>query len=202
MTKKPLEKSEEKQIVKALSEEEAINFAISCFRDGNSVAGQVKELAREQLPEKKPFDDIIKNLDSISLAYSLESGYALMESVDDRYRKLALQMKWDLEKEYKCDSSSEKALADQIVSSYIRKLSFSKLLESCKKQEYCSNEKVGYLKFLSKEIDRSYRQFLSALETLKAIKQPALNVNIKAQNTFFAQNQQINNPSEKINEDT
>lgn len=117
MTKKSLGKSSEKQVTKALSEEEAINFAISCFRDGNSIAEQVKELAQEQLPKKKPFDDIVKNLDSISLAYSLESGYALMESIDDRYRKLALQMKRDLEKEYKCNTPSEKALVDQIVSS-------------------------------------------------------------------------------------
>ena len=160
----------------------------------------MEEFARKQLPEKKPLEDILSNLDSISLAYGIESGYTLMKSVDVQYRKFALQMKSDLEKEYQCTTISEMSLIDQVVLSYTRKICFSELLERRKIQGSANNGVTGYLSFLSKEIDRAHRQFLSSLEALRSLKQPTLSVNIRTQNAFVGENQQFNNHKEQNNE--
>ena len=58
--------------------------------------------------------------------------------------------------------------------------------------EYISDERTRYLGYLSKQMDRAHRQYLSALMTLKQLKAPAIEMNIKTKNTFVAQNQQIN----------
>ena len=94
----------------------------------------------------------------------------------------------DLEKEFKCKSPSDKALVDLIANSYVRKLSYSRKLETTKP---CTGKDYDrYREFLSKEVDRAHRQFLSALEMLRAIKQPKLNLRVT--NAFLAHQQQIN----------
>ena len=47
---------------------------------------------------------------------------------------------------------------------------------------------------LSKERDRAHRQYLSTIMTLKQLKAPAIEMNIKAKTAFVSQNQQINVP--------
>ena len=55
-----------------------------------------------------------------------------------------------------------------------------------------SSEKNGYLAILSKELDRAHRQLITALTTLRQIKNPPIEFNVKAKTAFVAQNQQIN----------
>jgi hypothetical protein len=45
---------------------------------------------------------------------------------------------------------------------------------------------------MGKELDRAERHFFTALNTLKQIKSPMLEMNIHAKTAFIAQNQQIN----------
>ncbi len=59
-------------------------------------------------------------------------------------------------------------------------------------QKHVGAQYDGYRNYLSKELDRAHRQFLSALETLKAIQQPAMKVNIKTNTAFVGENQQFN----------
>lgn len=204
MRKKQPKKSGGERVIKVFSKEEAKEIAIASIQGSYGVSRPLKELAEQQLPTvvlgERSSDEVAKNINSVSLAYSLESGYALMESTEEHYRPLALQMKGDLEKEFECKTPSERALVDQIVISYIRKLSFSRFLEEKKEQRILSNEKNGYLNFISKEIDRAHRQLLSALETLRVMKQPTLKVNVRAQNAFVGENQQFNNNQNQNNE--
>ena len=148
-----------------------------------------------QLIEK----DLNENIQNVSLAYSLESGHALVESLESRYGGFALQFKQELEDEFGCKKPSERALVDQIVNSHIRKITYSKLMGTCNDPKYLSHEKVALLNFYSREVDRAHRQFISALETLKFMKQPSLKVSIKTNNAFVGENQQFNNNA-KTNE--
>lgn len=75
-------------------------------------------------------------------------------------------------------------------------MSYSKLMEGHKEPEWLSHERVAFLNFYSKEVDRSHRQFISAIETLKLMRQPSLRVNIKTNNAFVGENQQFNNIKE------
>lgn len=165
-------------------------------------SGSIRELAKE-LPKwigKVPPSEVSEHVDKVSLALSLETGHVLAESVGVRVRGFSLSLKQELEKEFDCKTPSEKALVDQAVNSHIRKLEYSKLMNGYRDPEWLSHERVALLSFYSKEIDRAHRQFLSTIEMLKAIKQPALKVNVRAQNAFVAENQQLNNYSEKTNE--
>ncbi len=55
-----------------------------------------------------------------------------------------------------------------------------------------NQNRTAYISILSKEADRSHRQFLSALMTLKQIKAPTIEMNIKARTAFVSDKQQIN----------
>lgn len=194
--------------IQTFTREDAKKIAICSLRSSYDVNNHLEKLAKKHLPEAIAAGqdaiegEVAKTMDTVSIAYSIESGHILLESVGKRLRPLALEMKKNLEQEFGCQKIHERALVDQAVNAYIRKLEYSKLMVEYREPEWLGHEKIAILSFYSKETDRAHRQFLSALEILKAIKQPALKVNIKAQNTFVAQNQQINNPSEKINEAT
>ena len=208
MPNKPKAKSarkiNEKALLGTFTREETIQMAIERVRGNASVKTALKELTESQLPnillENEAPETASDNMNILSLAYSLESGHALLESVGDRYRSFALEMKRGLEQEFACEKPSERMLVDQIVSAHLRKLEYTRLMVKYREQEWLSQEKAAFLNFYSKETDRAHRHFISALETLKAIKQPPINVSVKAQNAFVAQNQQFNNHSEQINE--
>lgn len=184
-----------KSILK-FSIEEAKNTAILSSMNRIKIDNALTELAEKQLPNVKngeiATNDVSKNIDNVSLAFSQESGQALAESIEPRYRGFALQLRNDLKKEFDCKSASEIALVDQIVNSHIRKISNSKLIESHNKPEWLSQEKIALLNFYSHETDKAHRQFISALETLKFIKQPALKVSVKTNNAFIGDKQQFN----------
>lgn len=155
---------------------------------------KLEKLSKKALPElfsgKEVTGKDAEELTKLSFAYSLDTGLALLESVSERYRDLAFSLKKDFEDEFKCIFPSEKALVDLLVSSYVKELSYSTRLEA--NLNLLGKDYDRYREFLSREIDRAHRQFISALETLKAIKQPTLSVNVKSTNAFVAGQQQIN----------
>ena len=102
-------------------------------------------------------------------------------------------------KEYKCQTASEKALAEVIAGAYVRILEYSTKFNCCARITSVSNDINTYYAMLSKEIDRAQRHFITALTTLKQIKAPKLDINVKAKNAFVSQNQQIN-ANQKSNE--
>ena len=54
---------------------------------------------------------------------------------------------------------------------------------------------------LSKEVDKAHRQLIMALTTLKQIKNPPVEFNVKAKTAFLAQNQQINAVNNPVQQD-
>ena len=53
----------------------------------------------------------------------------------------------------------------------------------------------GAYKVASQELDRANRHFINAVATLKQLKSPTMNIQVKATNAFVAQNQQVNTAS-------
>jgi hypothetical protein len=197
-------KKEDLQIEKVYSEQEAKEISISSLNKTIDSSFEIKQLAEKDFPKfsfgEAVGKDVKATMEKVSMVYSQESGYALLISVNTSYRGFALQLRESLRKEFNCKTASEIALVDHAVNAHIRELSNSTLLDLRNTPKWISREKVALLNFYSKEIDRAHRQFISAIETLKSMKQPALKVNIKTQNAFVAQNQQNNNHSEQINE--
>ncbi len=144
--------------------------------------------------------DFYRNIKKASFAFGLSTHIPIAETTREEYRTFLIQMIKDIERENDCKTAIEKALAETIASSYVRTLEYSKDLTLYTQDNNLSHEKNGYCNVLSKEIDRAYRIFLNASMTLKQLKNPLLDVNIKSKNTFFAQNQQFNNNQNKNND--
>lgn len=161
-----------------------------------------KEYTSKKFSKKKK-EEKRKQLEHLSrgamITFGLDNDYSLDVSVDAEYFGLALEMKRNIIKEYDCRNHFEKSLVDMIVIPYCRYLRFSAVLKgfvSCG----ISKEEVAYNAIMSKESDRSFKQYLTAFHTLQQIKNPQVNVNIKTDNAFVAQNQQNNSLTLKNND--
>lgn len=145
-------------------------------------------------------------LDHAATLYVLENHYALAETINkDKIRTLFIEMTNQLIEEYDCKTTSERMLAQTAGWSYSRMIEYGGRLNNLLEIEFLSSEKNGFYSLLSREVDRSTRQYITALTTLKHLKQPPVRVSFKAKNAFVAQNQQINADSsnsskEKIDE--
>ena len=134
------------------------------------------------------------------IALGLETHYPLADMVGKRYRALAIEVARQFEKEYNCKAPSEKLLAQTIAGTYCKIIEYSPHLRGLAHETSVSKEKNDYYAMISKELDRSHRQMLTALTMLRQIKNPPIELNVKAKTAFVAQNQQINavnNPENK-----
>jgi len=59
------------------------------------------------------------------------------------------------------------------------------------------DHRIKYFTIISRDLDRANSQYLAALKTLRAIRQPSMNVKISAETAFVAENQQLNAISSK-----
>jgi len=202
MTKEITKKEDNKNIpAKKYTAEETKKHIMDNTKSPYEPEELLTRFSRKSLPELfssgQITEKIAEEISNIHRMFSLETGHALLEGIAENQRPLVLQLKKEIMKEFDCTKPSEIALADQVAFSYARKMAFSNILESNLK--YFGSKYDGYRNFLSKEIDRAHRQFLSSLESLKNAKQPPLKVNLKSNNAFVGQNQQFNTEN-KINE--
>lgn len=141
---------------------------------------------------KELSDDFMQDYRKAVMSMGLSTHLPIAETVREEYRTFLIEMVQSIETEYDCKTPSEKALAETIASSYVRVVQFSRELSLCTKEKNMSHEKNGYYSLMSKEVDRANRHFTNALLTLKQLKSPTLEVNVKAKNAFIGQNQQFN----------
>lgn len=121
---------------------------------------------------------------------NLDNHILLSTTTEPIYLTFIVQFAKDLTSEYNCQTASEKALAQTIAEAYGRVLKFSKYLGMNINRENYSDLTILREKALSKDLDRAHRQYLSALQMLRQMKAPALNIHVKTQNAYIAQNQQ------------
>lgn len=151
----------------------------------NFINGNVEEKDKAKQELSKMSLDLFRSLE-------LETQANLMESVDENYRSLAKDLTSKIIIENNCTKTEEKMLAEVMVGSFIRYIDNSRRLNN----EYnCTNittNRNNYIAILSKQVDRANRQYLSSLMALKQLKSPNIEMNIKTQNAFVSNNQQIN----------
>lgn len=187
--------------VKTYSKEDARKFITKSLTTITDPQYNLKNFANKHLDKalsgrisKEQQVELLEDAGKLCHALGVETGYPLMESVQEINHGLAIEIKRNLEKEFDCQNYSEKMLVDLITNAYITKLSLSYKMATS--QNNLGHDHDSYRNYLSKELDRSHRQFLSGLETLKFMKQPSLRVNIKTNTAFIAENQQFNNKSQ------
>lgn len=125
------------------------------------------------------------------LTGELSTHFALNYTVGNYYKEMVVKFCNQLLEEYSCKTPSEIALAEIAASSFARYLDYSDLLSEISHKPFNKMINTSF-SVLSKEVDRAYRAYVSAILTLKQLKNPPLKVRIKTTNAFIAQNQQIN----------
>ncbi len=151
------------------------------LKEGKIEAEKVKVKSRELSSES----DLYKAL----TVFEFDNGSLMTNAVPEIYRTFSIDFNRNLQKEYKCETPSEKATAELVAINFVRTLAVQfKIASLFGKGEY-TDMSVKYLAVLSKELDRANRHYLNSLQTLKMIKQPVLEVNIKTQTAVVGQNQ-------------
>ena len=126
------------------------------------------------------------------MLHGLETHAPIVHALDSPYWGFALKLVDQLVKEYDCKTASEKATAQMAAVSHAKALQYEKKLRDCLGIEWHSNEKNGYFAMISKEVDRSTRQYMSAITILRQMKAPTINISVKDNTAFVAKNQQVN----------
>jgi uncharacterized protein YunC (DUF1805 family) len=196
--KQKLEEWNKKMEDMDLAIKEGKRFLIHCGRAPFDTNEKLKEIARKIKPKifiKK--EDLNEKetelLTQVFYDFGIENGIHLADSTPEKLRGLTANLRNDLIKEFNCTTSTEKILVDTVVNAYTRNLNYSKKLLGVTEMGNTNSNINNFIGLMSKEIDRANRHFLSALQTLKEIKQPELKVNIKTNTAFFGEKQEFNN---------
>jgi len=148
----------------------------------------------------KRLKEINEKYSTATYIFALDNHYAAVDTVKKEYKPMVIEIANQFIAEYHCTGASEKALAELAASAYARYIQYSSSFQSIANIEWLSSEKNGLYANYSKEVDRAHRQFMMAISTLKQMKSPAPQINVRTNTAFVAQNQQVNAVKEELPE--
>jgi hypothetical protein len=176
--------------------EKQINFYknIGLYESNEEV---LKRLGDEMYKEGRDEEKKNRLMTELIYRYNLDNG-ALLGSTEMEIKKPGLlSLRKALIKEHQATTPSELMLIDRVVASYWRAMRY----ESHLRQNLENGDEEGRLRYtqlhinLIKELHRGLehadREFITQLTFLKDSKRPRLGVNIKAENAFISDKQQI-----------
>ena len=173
-------------------------------RDIFSDEDDIKEFDKLDLikrPSKKQKERMDELETELVIRHGLQNGLWIKNLSYGKYYPVFMKMRHDIAEEYSCKTASELMLADRIVASYWRAMRFDTILnrfiEGKDGTTSFDQLKVNVLKEFNKGVELSSRQLNADIILLKELKQPRINIKVKTDNAYLAQNQQININSEK-----
>ena len=159
---------------------------------------QVKRILEAESAKNNQFYEGVmeKHKDLIENAlrmYEFNTFTALFEALPKKLRSMAARLTRDIRKEYKCQNVIEESLAEVIALNFARTLQLSQAITLHLTGTIDIGEQnIKFYNFLSKELDRANRQYLSALSMLQQLISPGLNVSLKAETAMLGRHQQFN----------
>lgn len=133
-----------------------------------------------------------KYLDEAMMMLGHEKHYLVAESItDERWRPMVMDLASCIQKEFTCVTSNEIALAGLAASAYYRSLRASRKMGEILEKDSFGMIGVQLIAQVGKEIDRAYRQYVAAIETLSNQRRPQINVKVQTRAAFIG-NQTIN----------
>jgi len=120
-----------------------------------------------------------------------ESGSLLTMAIPKHFATFGIDMMRQLQKEYDCNTFSEKSTAELATVSYVRTLAIQARINSYLCGDSFTDIGVKFLAVMSKELDRAHRHYLTAIQTLRSIKQPPMQVRINTDTAIIGQNQVV-----------
>ena len=201
-------KKKQTKVVKKLSPERVKEILLTEMSIPGDLKENIRQLGDNILPKLSSSggnSEVKDNLNAVGMealvSLGVQTHAGLMISFSQEYRGLAKELTMQIIDEYDCTTNLEKMQAEMIAHGFVRTLDCSKRLNSCMDAgEYITSERTKHLGMLSKQLDRSHRQYTSALMMLKNMKAPSIEMKIKANTAFVSQNQQINANSGENNE--
>lgn len=121
--------------------------------------------------------------------FEFDKGFFLAQAVPEKYISFSIDFCRNLQKEYQCETPSEKATAELVALNFVRTIEIQSRINSLLSLGHTTDNLVKHFAILSKELDRANRHYLTSLQVLKSIKQPALEINIKSKTAIVGQNQ-------------
>lgn len=141
-----------------------------------------------------------KELDTeLSMLYGFENGTWVSNLDDSQYQLGLLEMRRGIVEDTECRNTLELMLADRIVASYWRAMRCDTLFNMMiyKDGNFAFNQLIlNAMKEILKGSELANRQLHANIILLKELKQPKLDVKVRADNAYFAQNQQVINTEE------
>lgn len=184
---KNISEKKSKAVVKKLDIKDYLNQS-AIADDPISILKQ----AQEELDSHKNHSQKITPESACYKAFTIlefDKGILMAAAIPERYRTFGIDFSRKLQKEYQCETPSEKATAELIAINFVRTLEIQYRINCILELEHVTDNLVKHFAILSKELDRANRHYLNTLQTLKMIKQPAIEVNIKTQTAVVGQNQ-------------
>ena len=180
--------------------------------------------------------DIDKILDSASADTVLDdhfevitineftNGVLMCDALPNKFRTFAIEMMRQLQKEYNCQTSSEKATCENAVMAFVRVYEYQQFMFESEKYQStlaaghtcgeqgryvssinrvdrknmlgcaaCNRARIEqqHYQTLGKELDRANRHYLTAIQTLRLMKQAPLQITVKANTAIVGQNQMV-----------
>ncbi len=152
-----------------------------------------KELAKNRGKFFQP--EVGSNIFNALTLHEFQNGMLMTTVIPEQYRTLAISMLRDLQLEFNCQTTNEKATAELAVISYMRSLEAQRRFNNVLSQGAINAFINQFLSIMSKELDRANRHFLTAIQSLKMMHQPPMQVNIKTNTAVVGQNQIVQSNS-------
>ena len=122
--------------------------------------------------------------------FEFDKGILMLNAIPELHRVFALEFYKNLQTEYNCASPSDKSLAEAVTLNFIRILEVQRRIKNSM-ENIKTRYDIQYISVLSKELDRAERHYLNSLQTLKMLKSPSFELNIKANTAVIGQNQMV-----------
>ncbi|KKR80658.1 MAG: hypothetical protein UU73_C0005G0020 [Candidatus Daviesbacteria bacterium GW2011_GWA1_41_61] len=181
-----------KTIVKTKTSEELRDAFSKCkiWNDPDTVLQKVYEESINNKSNKLATIDIDNAFQALTL-FEFENGILMTKIISESYKTFGVDMMRQLQKEYLCETTSEKATAELATVNYIRTLEIQSRINRYLAPASITDMGIRFLAFLSKELDRANRQYLTSIQALKAMKQIPMQLNIKTDTAIIGQNQMV-----------
>jgi|SRR3989344_7248666 len=131
------------------------------------------------------------NLFKATTLNEFHNGVLMATVISEQYRTFAVGLMRDIEKEFNCQTESQKATVELAVVSYVRLLEAQRRFNNVLQLDKIDPIATQYLSIMSKEIDRATRHYLTAIQALNTMNQPKLQLTLRADTAVVGQNQII-----------
>lgn len=127
-----------------------------------------------------------------------DNGTLLTLAASKETSTFAIDLMRKIQQEYVCVTASEKAVAELASACFIRALEMQRRIKAYLDIGTFTGIGVQYVSVLSKDLDRANRQYLTAIQTLGALRQPPMKLSIRTNTAVIGQNQMVQ--TNEINE--